>query len=62
MKERIGNVERVSDGESGSGPVTVIGRGMFKPESDMSKFFGLPIETETGQVWRATFLYSRMVA
>ncbi len=56
MKERIGNVERVSDGESGSGPVTVIGRGMFKPESDMSKFFGLPIETETGQVWRATFL------
>jgi hypothetical protein len=48
-KEKSGVVERISDGESGT-MVTVIGKGMFKPETDLSRFLGLPVETEAGAV------------
>lgn len=48
-KQKSGVVERISDGESGS-MVTVIGKGMFKPETDMSRFLGMPVGTEDGAV------------
>ena len=31
-------------------PVTVVGKNMFKKETDMSSFVGLPIRLATGEV------------
>ena len=51
-KEKTGTVERISDGSPGPGtdPVTVIAKGMFKPETDITRFLNMPIQTEHGAV------------
>ncbi len=50
-KERHGGVDRIATGASGDGsPVTVIGKGLFKKETDMSHFLGLPVHLDDGTV------------
>ncbi len=50
-KVRTGTVDRISDGESGSGgSVTVIGKGLFKKETDLSLFVRMPISLANGAV------------
>ena len=50
-KVRTGTVDRIADGESGSGgSVTVICKGLFKKETDLSVFLRMPMSLANGSV------------
>jgi selenocysteine-specific elongation factor len=51
-KTKQGLCDRLEDPESGSGSagITIIGKSLFKKESDMSLFVGLRVHTRAGQV------------
>jgi hypothetical protein len=51
-KLKQGAVDRIDDKPAGgdSGPITVIGRSLFKKETDMHAFVGMTVHTRAGQV------------
>jgi selenocysteine-specific elongation factor len=52
-KEKVGAVDRIEEGDAtctDAGPVTLIGKNLFKKETDMSLFVGLQVHTRAGQV------------
>ncbi len=52
QKEKVGAVDRIESKPEGGGPgpVVVIGRSLFKKETDMSQFTGLALHSKAGQV------------
>ena len=51
MKKKEGMIDRIAEEASGStsSPVVVIGRSLFKKETDMTQFVGLKVHTRAGQ-------------